>query len=134
MKSICKGLGYGIIGFGSLASIFMAYSMGTTITEGRWGMEIVRSWPLTILYFLVGLFVTAVWAAILLGIAEIIEYLEAVKEVRTEVPVGQISDSEDALSRLAAEQPAAETFWKCPACGKNNPPYTGTCSCGQSKE
>ncbi len=127
MKSICKGLGYGIIGLGSLASIFMAYSMGRTMVEGYWRTELVRNWPLTILYFFVGLFVTAVWAAILLGIAEIIESLETVK-------VEKSPESENVLSGLPAEQFAAGTYWKCPHCGRNNPSYTGTCGCGQTKE
>lgn len=26
-----------------------------------------------------------------------------------------------------------KNYWKCPKCGRNNPPYTGTCGCGNSK-
>lgn len=129
MKLVCKYLGYCVIVLGGLGSIFIAKNLGVTIEESYQGIELTRSWPLTIIYFFAGILSVSICASILLGISEILEYLEAVKEVRTEGPV----QAEDPLSRLEAERPAENTFWKCPGCGKNNPPYTGTCSCGQAK-
>lgn len=128
MKTICKYLGYCTIALGIIASIGMAKNLGVAITEGRRGAELIRSWPLTILYFIFGLFVTAACAAVLLGISEILEHLETIKGGSPET--SNMSE-ENALAKLAKIE--AETFWKCPNCGKNNPPHTGTCSCGQDK-
>lgn len=122
MKNICKYLGYCTAGFGFLISIGMAKGLGVSLKETLWSAELVRNWPLTIFYFILGLFITAVCTSILLGISEILECLELVKRDQTE---------DVALANLAKIE--ADTFWMCPHCGKHNPPYTGTCSCGQSK-
>lgn len=129
MKLVCKYLGYCVIVLGILGSIFLAKNFGVTIEESYRGIELTRSWPLTIIYFIAGLLSVSICASILLGISEILEYLESVKEVRTEGPIQE----EDPISRLESEQLAESTFWKCSECGKSNPPYTGTCSCGQAR-
>lgn len=128
MKTVCKYLGIGTAVLGVLSSIGMAYVSGISIKESLYGIDFVRNWPLTIFYFCLGLFVTAAFTSVLLGISEILERLNALKELNTD----ELDMPENkALAKLA--QIEANTFWKCPTCGKNNPPYTGTCSCGQVK-
>ena len=46
-------------------------------------------------------------------------------------PTYTSSNSDSLLSRAAADTPDP-TDWKCEFCGKYNPKYTGTCSCGKS--
>lgn len=144
MKSICKSLGVLIIVFGVLGSIVMAMVSGITAVEYRYGVELERSWLLTILYFLLGLFITFTFAVIFFSVSEILERLETMgagnisDEIQSEESTIQNENGEstmqnDLLSKLTASQPIENTFWKCPRCGKSNPLNSETCSCGEPK-
>ncbi len=125
MKQICKTLGMITLVAGAIGSFVFAYVAGATLSLSRYGnLERVRNWPLTIICFLASLFCVASSSAILLGIAEVLEYLESIDQGQDDLIQNTKPDTEDELPK---------NFWKCPSCGKNNPPYTGTCSCGQSK-
>ena len=122
MKQICKYLGYAWLVLGIIGSFILANNLGAGVSE--------RDWVLTISVFVAGILSTSAFASILLGIAEILERLESISKKQ----VASVSDTYShgsALTRAAEEQD--KTFWKCPQCGKNNPPYTGTCGCGCSK-
>lgn len=125
MKQICKTLGMITLVGGTIGSFGVAYAAGATLTLSRYGnLERMRNWPLTIIYFLASLICVAAFSAILLGIAEVLEYLESIDQGQDDLIQNTKPDTE--------EEPP-QSYWKCPNCGKNNPPYTGTCSCGQSK-
>ncbi len=125
-KKICQGIGWTVVVLGVLGSIAMAYTNG--IVENRYYTE--RSMFMTLLWFVVGLFSTALSATLFLGMAEILEKLEnmnsdvyTVKRAVTEMK----SDSDDQKKLEIGEA------WRCSRCGKVNMNHTGVCGCGQSK-
>lgn len=118
MKRICMYLGFATAILGVIGSFVLAQQLGIQFS-GRLSLE--RNWGLTIAIFLSGLFMTAIWSAVLLGIAEILSNLE-------EVPSVSEAETPSHLSALIEEESAS--VWKCPQCGKNNASYTGTCGCG----
>ena len=119
-------LGYATIALGSISSFVVAISFGVTLTEGRYTVSHTRNWPLTIGYFIGCLFITASFAAVLLGISKILESLE-----------DMTAAIEEAMDEKSSEESTADdsldNTWKCPKCGNKNPYYTGTCSCGQPR-
>ena len=125
MKKICKTLGTISFVVGAIGSIVLAVTAGVTLSISRHGnLDKVRNWPLTIIYFIACLLCTAIFSFILLGISEVLERLETITKVQNTLVQNTTPDTKD-------ESP--QDYWKCPQCGKNNPPYTGTCSCGNSK-
>ena len=125
MKQICKTLGMISLVAGVIGSFVLAYAGGATLSISRYGtLENERNWLLTIIYFLVGLVCISAVSAILLGISEILERLESIDQVQDVLVQNTQSDVEDKVP---------QNYWKCPNCGKANPPYTGTCGCGQLK-
>ena len=125
MKQICKTLGTITLVIGAIGSLSLAYIAGAPLSISRFGdLERVRNWPLSIICFLACFFCVAVLSAILHGIAEVLEYLESIDQVQDDLIQSTKPDTEEELPK---------NYWKCPTCRKNNPPYTGTCSCGQSK-
>ena len=122
MKQTCKYLGYIMLILGIIGSFLLANVSGAGFDERNWGV--------TISVFLSGALASSAFAFILLGIAEILERLESVSKKQT-ASVSDTYSHGSALTRAAEEQD--KTFWKCPQCGKSNPPYTGTCGCGCSK-
>ncbi len=121
MKQVCKYLGYVTLVVGIIGSIIIAKDFGIELS----GRHIERNWTSTFSYFIAGLFVTAVWTSLLLGISAVLESLESLKSFQKE-------EKEYRLLQIHDED-VAKNYWKCPQCGKSNPPYTGTCSCGQVK-
>lgn len=121
MKQICKVFGTITLIAGAIGSFIFAYAAGAPYSMSTFGyLERDRNWPLSIIYFLASLIVVAIFSVILHGIAEVLEYLESVNQVIQNIK----PDTENELPK---------NYWKCSNCGKNNPSYTGTCSCGQSK-
>lgn len=106
MKQICKYLGYATLILGILGSLVLAFREG-------------------MLNFIFGVFTTAVPASILLGISKILEELENLK--------GNSGTPEQDTDLTRLEEERERTYWKCPQCGKSNPPYAGTCGCGCEK-
>lgn len=122
MKRICMYLGFATIILGVIGSFALANLLGVEVSY--YDLDVERSWSLTIAYFLAGLFVTAVWAAILLGISEILSNFESL----------EVSAEPETVSHLSAlVEERNSSYWKCPQCGKNNASYTGTCGCGCEK-
>lgn len=122
MKRICMYLGYATIILGVIGSFALANQFGVEVS--MFDLDTERNWSLTIAYFLAGLFVTAVWAAILLGISEILSNFES----------AAVYDEPERVSHLSAlVEEHNSSYWKCPQCGKNNASYTGTCGCGCEK-
>ncbi len=125
LKKICKTLGAISFVVGAIGSIVLAVTAGVTLSISRHGnLDKVRNWPLTIIYFIACLLCTAIFSFILLGISEVLERLETITKVQNTLVQNTTPDTKD-------DPP--QDYWKCPQCGKSNPPYTGTCSCGNSK-
>lgn len=125
MKQICKTLGTISLVLGIIGSFALAGLNGTTLSISRFGdLEKVRNWPLTIIIFATSLLCVAAFSFILMGIAEILERLESITWTQQTLIKNTTSETED-------EPP--QSYWKCPECGRSNPPYTGTCGCGYSK-
>ena len=124
MKQICNILGRITLIGGAIGSFVLAYSAGATLSVSRGTLELTRNWLLTIIYFLVSLICVAAISAILLGLAKILEHLELIDE-------GQ--DDLIQYTKPDIEEEIPQGYWKCPNCGKGNPPYAGTCGCGQPK-
>lgn len=74
-------------------------------------------------------------------ITHIANDINVMKNIMTQLDTSAITPMGNVLSKAAAEkkqQNYNETIlknggWKCENCGKANPAYTGTCSCGNSK-
>ncbi len=73
----------------------------------------------------------------LCGIGVLVELAQNVEEIRDQVVSGQGSALGYVLNseadKIRDNKVMKADGWKCPKCGKVNPGYTGTCSCGQSK-
>lgn len=137
---------------GIIAAFWLAYQFGETVRiSGSYSTRIERDWAVTIGIFLGVLLGEILTAMLIYAVAchlenqsQIIAYLGKINDN------AQPSDKEDSKnaksslsnsgfrwessslgsSRGSSKAPAS---WKCPKCGKMNPGYTGTCSCGQSK-
>ncbi len=81
--------------------------------------------------------IAAVGIWMLCGIGVLVELAQNVEEIRDQVVPGQVSASGIGLNGETDKARDANIIkaggWKCRHCGKVNPDYTGTCSCGQSK-
>lgn len=124
MKQICKYLGYFTAVLGVIGSFALAKAFGVEVSLSAYSAGIERDWLLTVVYFVSGLFCTAILSSILLGIYQILEHLEKIhtKEALLEKTIMN-SHSES----------QTKDYWTCPRCGRKNPPYTGTCGCGHEK-
>lgn len=127
MKQVCKYLGYSTIVLGIIGSFILAKNLGVEISLSTYA-KADRNWLSTIIYFVFGLFCTAVSSSILLGISEILKRLETIRVQETSS--GSLLKGIQTV--VMSEQPTPKGYWKCPNCGRNNPSYTGTCGCGQN--
>lgn len=117
MQKACKIMGFitlifGIIGTIILAVVFGKESANTILISGYEK----RNWALTIGYLFSGGFATAVLTVIFFSIAEILDYLQYNYE----------KNEPELTPQYEGEG------WKC-ECGRTNPNYTGTCTCGRTK-
>lgn len=116
MKNICKTIGIIILILGVIGSIALAAIFGKD-TFGD------RSWGVTIGYFVAGIVVTGIQSVIYLALSEIFEYLEYLVKKADDIEQSQ---------KPKAESPSMNQGWEC-ECGRRNPKYTTTCTCGKSK-
>ena len=131
MQKSCSILGAIVLVLGIIGSIALAWNNGVTVTyDSYFGIEEKRSVLLTIIWFVCGIFTTAVGTVILVALGEILEYQESISK--------RISEIEGKLSSVERKDKESDDItykgsWKCPQCGRVNASYTGTCGCGQIK-
>lgn len=112
-SSICKVIGWIILVFGFIGSIYYAVKNGPNLT-------------LTLVYFIAGAFGTLVESIIFLSISKILETVKGLEN--------SISEIKDHLySNSKFDRVPTENEWKCQGCGRINSIHTGTCACGNEK-
>lgn len=129
MRDWCAKLGIAVAILGTIGSIAIAYTYGQEIKFSGSYIQIehtVRDWPLTIIFFCISMFSVVVLTTILLAISTILEKLENLEYSKANAAA---SEKHHSLFDISAEN---DSSWIC-ECGKRNPSYTGTCSCGRSK-
>lgn len=129
MRDWCTKLGIAVAVLGTIGSIAVAYTYGQDVKFSGSYIQIehtVRDWPLTIALFLTSMFSVVVLTTILLAISTILEKLENLEYSKINASV---SETHHSLFDTPSENDGS---WVC-ECGKRNPSYTGTCSCGRSK-
>lgn len=132
MKKACNTLGAVVLVLGIIGSIGLAWNNGVTVTYNSYlGIEEERSILLTIMWFVGGIFGTAIGTVILTALGEILEYQESISK-RISVIEGKLDSVE--RKEKDADDIAYKGSWKCPQCGRVNASYTGTCGCGQVKK
>lgn len=110
----------------------MAWSNGVTISySGYAGFEQERSVFLTLMWFAVGIFGTALGTVILISLGEILENQETITRrcLDIESKLGTVQQK-----NKEADDVAYKGSWKCSKCGRLNASYIGTCGCGQVKQ
>lgn len=130
MRDWCTKLGIAVAILGTIGSIAIAYTYGQEIKFSGSYIQIehtVRDWPLTIIFFCISMFSVVVLTTILLAISTILEKLEKLEY--SEVNASATFEAHRSLFDIPSENDGS---WVC-ECGKRNPSYTGTCSCGRSK-
>lgn len=73
---------------------------------------------------------TALFVLIFAGIGEILEHLEDLKEINSQMPT---TIKNDIINDIKAKKEPTTDEWKCPKCGKINANYVGSCGCGTTK-
>lgn len=132
MKKACSTLGVVVMILGIIGSIALAWNNGVTVTyDSYFGIEEERNFLLTVLWFIGGIFGTAIGFVILIALSEILENQELISK--------KIADIEGQLSSVQQKERDVDDItyngsWKCLQCGRVNPSYTGTCACGNAKE
>lgn len=109
--------------FGFISSIIMAYVYGVTVSVYTTRSFTERNWLLTIITFLVFMFISVLVSSIFFGIAGVLNNQETI--------LSMCRKNNDAMAALL--NPKEVTGWKCSKCGKVNADYIGTCGCGQIK-
>lgn len=131
MRKMCTTLAGIILVLGIICSIILAWNNGVVEDYDSYhGIEEKRSFLLTVMWFVCGIFVTVVEAVILNAIGEILENQEYI--------VKKISDVESKVAFVERKDKDENDLkyngsWKCSECGRVNASYIGTCACGKSK-
>ena len=125
MNEWCRKLGIATGILGTIGSFVIAYSSGQTLDVLK-GYQTVRNWPLTIGIFAGCMFSVVVLATILFAISSILDKLAELEydDDGTSFPASHDS--------ILDNSSGSNGSWVC-ECGKRNPSYTGTCSCGRNK-
>lgn len=129
MRDWCAKLGIAVAILGTVGSFAIAYTYGQKVELSGTYIQIgntVRDWPLTIILFLIPMFSVVVLTTILLAISTILEKLENLEYSKID---STTPENHHSLFDIPSE---SDGYWVC-ECGKHNPSYTGTCSCGRSK-
>lgn len=79
ISKICRILSYVIFVLGLIGSSYISDTLGKSIDYGLYTISYERDWSLTILYFVIGCFSTALLGMVFLGMAEIMDRIEEVK-------------------------------------------------------
>lgn len=129
MRDWCTKLGIAVAIWGTIGSIALAFTYGQKVELSGTYIQIehaTRDWPLTIALFLTSMFSVVVLTTILLAISTILEKLENLEYSKVD---STTPENHHSLFDIPSE---SDGYWVC-ECGKQNPSYTGTCSCGRSK-
>lgn len=131
MKSLCKDIGYVVLVLGAIGSVFLAKESGVDI-EYSYSFDITyeRNWLSTIVYFLIGLASTGIFATIFFALSTILEKLETL-EYR--IPATDTNSLTGMSDSLREQRMVDNGGWKCNQCGRINDNTTGSCACGASK-
>ena len=136
MKQICRYLGITVIVLGIIASFITAKKLGVEVSLSSFSYSLweERNWASTFAYFFLGILITGVFSAILLGISETLERLETLETIETTLKDTHANNHLKGVPNVTStNNPVPSSYWKCPKCGKNNPNHTGTCGCGCEK-
>ena len=129
MRDWCTKLGIAVAILGTIGSIAIAFTYGQKVELLGAYLEVehtTRDWPLTIALFVTSMFSVVVLTTILLAISTILEKLENLEYSKVNASASETHHS------LFDDSSENDGSWVC-ECGKRNPSYTGTCSCGRSK-
>ena len=122
MEKNCMVMGWIVEVLGLIASFSLAKTFGVSMTYET----LERNWGLTIGIFLGCFLMASAIAFILFGISEALERTHGMEKI--------VDDLQWKVNKMTEKDEPIPNAWKCPSCGKQNPNYVGTCSCGQGKE
>lgn len=130
MKKWCAGLGAFNAFFGTIGSFLVASELGKKVQiTDKYFTQTVRDWPLTIGIFAGCMLSVIVLATFLFGLSVALGKLEAIEASLSE----SYDEGGEGSSYSLLNNSSDGGYWTC-ACGKRNPNYTGTCSCGRDRD
>lgn len=159
-ERFCQFLGWVCLIGGSILTIFRSVLIVTVKAEYYYigcridGVPLSHPYKYMLHFFISNMIVVIMASAIFFALAAVMRKLDALGQLSvtasatgTGIPDATASGRAEAEAMAEAQkeqemadmfsggntEPVAEGFWKCPKCGKNNPPFFGTCSCGRSK-
>lgn len=158
MKGTCRALGGIVLVLGIIGTLVLAIAGGKTASVdysmySGVGVEYHRSWLLTFGYLIGGGLTTAFASTVFFALAEILDDLESVKYLQSEmmenihemqVNASNKSDSSNAEGESnfrgndSASAGSIYGFsgsggWTCPECNRKNRSFDSSCVCGYYK-
>lgn len=161
-EKVCQFMGWVCLIGGSVLTIFRSILIVVAKAEYYYigcRVDVVspsQPYKYMLHFFISNMIFVVILSAIFFAFAAIMHKLDALGQLSSVSSIAGAgsgvagafaSDDEDVATMAEAQEeqemvdmfsggntePVADGFWKCPKCGKNNPPFFGTCSCGTSK-
>lgn len=131
LSTLCKIFAWMSLIGGAIFGIWVGYKYGVT-SNGFSRLSVDRNVGLTIIYTSTGIFIGFIQFVLFYAVSTILEnqddIIRNLKDIeRNTVDVKKEVDYNNKKGVVKSNE------WRCPECGKINPNYVGTCSCGHSK-